>query len=74
MLSAIGDGAMGSVYRAGRIGLEREVAVKFIDSRIARDASFRKRFELELQAMGRLQAPQLRRRSSTTASSRCPTW
>ena len=48
---------MGSVYRAGRIGLEREVAVKFIDSRIARDASFRKRFELELQAMGRLKHP-----------------
>jgi serine/threonine-protein kinase len=57
LLSAIGDGAMGSVYRAGRIGLDRDVAVKFIDSRIARDADFRKRFELELRAMGRLRHP-----------------
>jgi serine/threonine protein kinase len=57
LLSAIGDGAMGSVYRAGRIGLEREVAVKFIDSRIARDDSFRQRFEVELRAMGRLKHP-----------------
>jgi eukaryotic-like serine/threonine-protein kinase len=57
LLSAIGDGAMGSVYRAGRIGLDREVAVKFIDSRIARDASFRRRFEVELRAMGRLKHP-----------------
>jgi eukaryotic-like serine/threonine-protein kinase len=48
---------MGSVYRAGRIGLEREVAVKFIDSRIARDPDFRRRFEQELRAMGRLKHP-----------------
>jgi eukaryotic-like serine/threonine-protein kinase len=57
LLSVIGDGAMGSVYRAERIGLERQVAVKFIDSAIARDPSFVKRFEVELRAMGRLAHP-----------------
>jgi eukaryotic-like serine/threonine-protein kinase len=57
LLSVVGDGAMGSVYRAERIGLERQVAVKFIDSAIARDPSFVKRFEVELRAMGRLSHP-----------------
>jgi serine/threonine protein kinase len=57
LLSAIGDGAMGTVYRAERIGLDRKVAVKFIDSAIARDPSFVKRFQNELRAMGRLAHP-----------------
>jgi tRNA A-37 threonylcarbamoyl transferase component Bud32 len=57
LLSAIGDGAMGIVYRAERIGLDRHVAVKFIASAVARDPNFVKRFEVELRAMGRLSHP-----------------
>jgi hypothetical protein len=53
----IGEGAMGTVYRGERIGLQRPVAVKFLHPAVARDPNFVKRFDVEAQAMGRLAHP-----------------
>jgi hypothetical protein len=57
LLAMVGEGAMGSVYRAERLGIDRPVAVKFLHGVVARDPSFVQRFQVEAQAMGRLSHP-----------------
>jgi len=56
LLSFLGRGAMGQVYLAQDVLLERPVAVKLID-RIATDAASRERFFLEARAVARLAHP-----------------
>jgi eukaryotic-like serine/threonine-protein kinase len=53
----VAAGAMGVVYRAERLKLGRQVAIKFLHDEVAEDESFRKRFEVEARAMARLQHP-----------------
>ena len=57
ILQRLAAGGMGVVYRGERVGLGRAVAVKFLHPWVAEDASFKLRFELEAQAMGRLNHP-----------------
>lgn len=47
MEQVVGRGAMGVVYKATQLALERQVAVKVISPEHARNASFRVRFERE---------------------------
>jgi CHASE2 domain-containing sensor protein/tRNA A-37 threonylcarbamoyl transferase component Bud32 len=47
MEEVVGRGAMGVVYKATQLALERQVAVKVISPEHARNASFRVRFERE---------------------------
>jgi hypothetical protein len=57
LLALVAEGAMGSVYRGERLGLQRPVAVKFLRADLARDPSFVARFEAETRALGRLNHP-----------------
>jgi len=50
-------GGMSRVYRGTDLRLEREVAIKVMDSRLAADPSFRGRFEREARAIARIDHP-----------------
>ena len=51
----LGEGGMGTVYRATHLLIERPVAVKVLNSRLVTDESARERFRREARAAGRLQ-------------------
>lgn len=53
----IGQGGMGSVWRARDELLERDVALKVLPHSLVTDPSAERRFEREARAMGRLQHP-----------------
>ncbi|MEO6445484.1 MAG: serine/threonine-protein kinase [Gemmatimonadaceae bacterium] len=57
ILNLVGEGAMGTVYRARDPVLNRNVAVKVMSDAIARDGELRDRFMREAQAAGSLQHP-----------------
>lgn len=50
----IGTGGMGCVFRAKQIGLEREVAIKFLQVELLNDSEFCRRFEREAHALSQL--------------------
>jgi len=54
LLSLIGEGSIGAVYRARHTGLKTTVAVKALHDAFQRDADFRSRFYGEALAMSRL--------------------
>ena len=51
----LGDGGMGTVYRATQLSLEREVALKLLSSDLGDDSGFRTRFQREGQLQAALQ-------------------
>ena len=55
----IGSGGMGDVYRARDSRLDRDVAVKVLPERFARDAEARMRFEREAKAVAALTHPNI---------------
>jgi eukaryotic-like serine/threonine-protein kinase len=57
IIERLARGGMGTVYRGERIGLGRVVAIKFLHEWVASDPAMIKRFELEAQAMARLEHP-----------------
>jgi serine/threonine-protein kinase len=57
ILAPIAQGGMGSVYRAERLQLGRQVAIKFLHAWVADDPALRQRFEVEARAMSRLSQP-----------------
>ncbi len=57
VVGRIGGGAMGNVYRAIQLKLNREVAIKVIGEAIEQDAQFLKRFEREAQTLANLNHP-----------------
>ena len=59
ILAPIGSGGMGDVYRARDVRLERDVAVKVLPERIARDTDARARFEREAKAVAALTHPNI---------------
>ena len=59
ILSPLGAGGMGEVYRARDTKLNREVAVKVLPEDLARDADARARFEREAQAVAALSHPNI---------------
>ena len=54
LLEALGEGAMGAVYKARQLSLDREVAIKVLSPELADDASYVKRFMTEARAVARL--------------------
>jgi hypothetical protein len=57
VLGLVGRGAMGRVYRARQLALDRDVALKILAPSLAADAEFLRRFEREGRAMARLSHP-----------------
>ena len=55
----IGEGGMGTVYRAWQISVGRRVAVKVMLRHLARSEEIRDRFELEFTTVSRLQSPHI---------------
>jgi len=51
----IGEGGMGTVYRATHLLIERPVAVKVLNRRLVTDEAAKERFRREARAAGRLQ-------------------
>ena len=59
ILSAIGAGGMGQVYRARDTRLNRDVAIKVLSEQFALDPDRRARFEREAQAVAALSHPNI---------------
>ena len=59
ILSALGAGGMGEVYRARDTRLDRTVAVKILSDSLAVDQRFRERFDREARAISRLTHPNI---------------
>jgi eukaryotic-like serine/threonine-protein kinase len=59
ILTAIGAGGMGEVYRARDTRLDRTVALKVIQSSVASNAEMRERFEREARAISALDHPNI---------------
>ncbi len=57
VIEPIGEGAMGSVYRAERLKLGRIVAIKVMNESLPDEMSSRRRFEREATAMAKLEHP-----------------
>jgi Tol biopolymer transport system component len=59
IVAAIGAGGMGEVWKARDSRLDREVAIKILPVRFARDAQFRARFEREAKVISSLNHPNI---------------
>ena len=59
MCGLIGRGAMGAVYRARQVALDREVAVKLLPLEVSADQAFADRFVREARAMAKLSHPNI---------------
>jgi len=59
IISKIGAGGMGEVYRAHDTRLDREVAIKILTANFADDADRMKRFEQEARATSALNHPNI---------------
>ena len=59
IVEPIGSGGMGDVYRARDTRLDRDVAVKVLPDRIAKDSEARMRFEREAKAVAALTHPNI---------------
>src|ERR1700694_4437713 len=59
ILSTIGAGGMGEVYRARDTKLDREVAIKVLPESVSRDAGVMARFEREAKAVAALSHPNI---------------
>jgi eukaryotic-like serine/threonine-protein kinase len=59
ILSAIGAGGMGQVYKARDTRLDRTVAIKILPETLAADPQFRERFDREARAISQLTHPHI---------------
>ena len=59
LTAALGAGAMGEVYRAKDLRLDRDVAIKILPEHFARDPVRRGRFEREAKAIAALSHPNI---------------
>jgi len=59
ILSKLGEGGMGAVYRAADTKLNREVAIKVLPPGVAEDAARMRRFEREAQVLASLNHPNI---------------
>ncbi|MBI3271822.1 MAG: serine/threonine protein kinase [Planctomycetes bacterium] len=54
ILGLVGKGGMGAVYKARQISMDRQVAIKVLPSKLARDPMYVERFRREAQAVAKL--------------------
>jgi serine/threonine-protein kinase len=59
LISKLGEGGMGAVFRAKQLSMDRDVAVKVLSPRNASNPDFRERFEREARAIARLNHPNI---------------
>src|SRR5690242_8967898 len=59
IISKLGEGGMGAVYRATDTKLNRDVAIKILPATFADDASRMARFEREAQVLASLNHPNI---------------
>ena len=59
ILSVLGAGGMGVVYRAREVRLERDVALKVLEASVAGDPAYRRRFDDEARAASSLNHPNI---------------
>jgi len=59
ILSPIGNGGMGEVYKARDTRLDRTIAVKVLTPALAADVQFRERFDREARAISRFDHPHI---------------
>jgi serine/threonine protein kinase len=59
ILSKIGQGAMGSIYKALQVSMDRIVAIKCLAPKYAQNDKFRERFLREARAVARLNHPNI---------------
>jgi serine/threonine protein kinase len=59
ILTQLGRGGMGIVYKALDVALEKVVAIKMMDPAFYRDEAFLRRFRSEAKALARLEAPHI---------------
>ncbi len=59
LLELLGEGAFGAVHRAFQPEVGREVAVKIVHPRLAKDPEFIRRFAAEAQLVARLEHPHI---------------
>src|SRR6188508_146402 len=59
ILSPLGEGGMGAVYRARDTRLDRTVAIKVVTGALAGDPEFRQRLEAEARAIAALNDPHI---------------
>jgi serine/threonine protein kinase len=59
LVSLIGVGGMGEVYRARDVALQRDVAIKILPASISNDADRLRRFEQEARSLGQLNHPNI---------------
>ncbi|MFZ0904285.1 MAG: serine/threonine-protein kinase, partial [Mycobacterium sp.] len=57
LLSLLGEGGMGEVWRAHDTVTDRVVAIKVLSTRLSKDEEFQRRFRREAQAAARLETP-----------------
>ena len=57
IISRLGAGGMGTVYKALHIAMEREVAIKVLNSHLVNDDASRKRFVREMKATSAIESP-----------------
>ena len=57
IVSLVGSGGMGEVYRARDTRLDRDVAIKVLPTELSEDASYRQRLEREAKTISQLQHP-----------------
>ena len=59
ILSPLGAGGMGEVYRARDTRLERDVAIKVLPANLSSDPSLKQRLESEAKAVSKLSHPHI---------------
>jgi serine/threonine-protein kinase len=59
LMLKLGEGAMGAVYKAKQISIDRDVAVKVLFPHMAKNAKLLERFYREARVMGRLDHPNI---------------
>ena len=59
LISKLGEGGMGAVYKARQMSMDRFVAVKVLSPANARNPDYRNRFESEARAVARLNHPNI---------------
>jgi serine/threonine-protein kinase len=59
IISKLGEGGMGAVYRATDTKLDREVAIKILPDAVAQDADKLARFEREAKVLASLNHPNI---------------